>query len=71
MKDQVLNDAVAAGRAALNESEGKALLAAHGIRVPGSVVVGTPEEVTGAIAGMTGRCNRGGHPRYVERTNDC
>ncbi|MEP2986003.1 MAG: acetate--CoA ligase family protein [Sulfitobacter sp.] len=54
MKDQVLNDAVAAGRAALNESEGKALLAAHGIRVPGSVVVGTPEEVTGAIAGMTG-----------------
>ena len=54
MKDHLLNDALSQGRTSLNESEGKALLAAHGIRVPGSVVVQTPQEAAAAIDGMTG-----------------
>lgn len=54
MNVQILQDALAAGRRSLNESEGKALLSAHGIRVPGSVVVQGPDDVAGAIAGLSG-----------------
>lgn len=54
MKHEVLKDALAQGRASLNESEGKALLSSHGIPVPGSVVVAGPDDVAGALAGMGG-----------------
>ena len=43
----------AAGRAALDEHAGKALLAAHGVRVPRSVVVPVGNDPVAALAGLT------------------
>lgn len=54
MKNGLLDAALAEGRASLNESEGKALLAEHGIPVPGSVVVQAADEVAKAVCAMTG-----------------
>jgi acyl-CoA synthetase (NDP forming) len=42
----------AAGRTALDEHAGKALLAAHGVRVPRSVVVAVGDDPAAAVAGL-------------------
>ena len=54
MKGSILPAAVAAGRDALTELEGKALLAQCGINVPRSWIVADPEEAGGAVAGLDG-----------------
>ena len=54
MNDSILATAVAAGRGALSESEGKALLAQYGIHVPRSRVVADAEEAATAVAGVDG-----------------
>ena len=54
MTDPLLADALAAGRGALTESEGKALLARCGIDVPRSRVVAAAEEAATAAAGLDG-----------------
>ena len=54
MNDSILAAAVAAGRGALTESEGKALLAQYGIHVPRSRVVAGAEEAATAVAGVDG-----------------
>ena len=54
MKGSILPAAVAAGRDALTELEGKTLLAQCGINVPRSWIVADPEEAGGAVAGLDG-----------------
>ena len=54
MNGSILAAAVAAGRGALTESEGKALLAQYGIHVPRSRVVAGAEEAATAVAGVDG-----------------
>lgn len=49
---QRLDQARAAGRRALSEADGKALLADCGVRVPGSTVVTAVEDVPAALAGL-------------------
>ena len=52
MNDSILPTAVAAGRDALTEVEGKALLARYGISVPRSRFVASPEDAEKAVAGL-------------------
>ena len=52
MNESILAAAVAAGRGALTESEGKALLAQCGIDVPRSRVVAGADEAAAAVAGL-------------------
>lgn len=54
MNDSILPAAVAAGRDALTEIEGKALLAPYGINVPRSRIVVNPEDAEKAVAGLHG-----------------
>ena len=54
MNDSIVAAAVAAGRGALFESEGKALLAQCGIDVPRSRFVACAEDAAAAVAGLTG-----------------
>ena len=54
MNGSILAAAVAAGRGALTESEGKALLAQYGIHVPRSRVVAGAEEAATAVASVDG-----------------
>ncbi|MBI4208003.1 MAG: acetate--CoA ligase family protein [Betaproteobacteria bacterium] len=50
---ELISQARKAGRAALDEQAGKALLAAYGIAVPRAVVVGGAAEINGVLAGLT------------------
>ena len=54
MNDSILPAAVAAGRDALTEIEGKALLAPYGINVPRSRIVTIPEDAEKAVTGLDG-----------------
>ena len=54
MTDSLLAAALAAGRGALTESEGKALLARHGIDVPRSRVAAGADEAAATAAGLDG-----------------
>ena len=54
MNDSILSAAVAAGRDALTEIEGKALLAPYGINVPRSRIVASPEDAEKAVTGLDG-----------------
>ena len=54
MNASILAAAVAAGRSALTESEGKTLLALCGIDVPRSRVVAGAEDAAAAVAGLDG-----------------
>lgn len=49
----LIERARAAGRKALDEANGKALLAAHGVAVPRSCAVRDPQEAAAAVAGLT------------------
>jgi len=51
---ELISRARSAGRAALDEPSGKALLAAYGIAVPRSVVVPGAAEASGVLAQLTG-----------------
>ena len=54
MNDSILAAAVAAGRSALTEIEGKTLLAQCGIAVPRSRIVVRAEDAAAAVAGLDG-----------------
>ena len=54
MNESILAAAISAGRGALPESEGKALLAQYGIEVPCSRVVAGADEAAAAVAGLDG-----------------
>ena len=54
MPSQILTDALARGAQALPEAEGKALLAAYGIRVPDTKVIRSAEEADAALSGLRG-----------------
>ena len=54
MNESILAAAISAGRGALPESEGKALLAQYGIEVPCSRVVVGADEAAAAVAGLDG-----------------